>query len=195
MFMVWSAVLAFFLGSMTWSLLEYAIHRWLGHDVRTRGNVFESEHTRHHATGDYFAGTLKKLAAAVAALGVVLVPGWWLVGPVQGAAFATGLAGCYGYYEWMHRHAHTHAPRTAYGRWVRRHHFSHHFSDPRVNFGVTSPIWDFVFGTRRMPGVIVIPRRLLMPWLVEPGTQEIRSEFRHEYAVRGAAAAARQEAA
>jgi sterol desaturase/sphingolipid hydroxylase (fatty acid hydroxylase superfamily) len=193
--MLWSSVLAFFLGGLAWTLLEYAIHRWLGHDARTRPNVFESEHTQHHAAGDYFAPTGKKVAVAVAMLVVVVVPGWWLLGRVPGIAFAAGLAGCYGFYEWIHRRAHTHAPATANGRWVRKHHFSHHFADPRVNFGVTSPLWDIVFGTRRAAGVIVIPRRLVMPWLVEPGAHQIRSDFSADYAIRGAAAAARQEAA
>ena len=59
--MMWSGVLAFFLGGLAWSLLEYAIHRWLGHDARLRPNVFESEHTQHHAAGDYFAPTGKKV--------------------------------------------------------------------------------------------------------------------------------------
>ncbi|MBU6160775.1 MAG: sterol desaturase family protein [Myxococcales bacterium] len=193
--MMWSGVLAFVLGGLTWTLLEYAIHRWLGHDARTRPNVFESEHTQHHAAGDYFAATSKKVVVAVAMLGLLVVPGWWLVGMVRGVAFAAGLASCYGYYEWIHRRAHTHAPLTAYGRWVRKHHFSHHFADPRVNFGVTSPLWDIVFGTHRAAGVIVIPRRLVMPWLVEPGAHQIRSDFSADYAIRGAAAAARQEAA
>jgi hypothetical protein len=43
-------------------------------------------------------------------------------------------------------------PRTRlgwYGRWARGHHFHHHFVDARVNYGVTSPVWDVVLRTRR----------------------------------------------
>ena len=46
-------------GVVSWSLLEYVIHRWLGHDGRFRGNPFGVEHVRHHAEGNYFAPTVK----------------------------------------------------------------------------------------------------------------------------------------
>jgi len=36
-----------------------------------------------------------------------------------------------------------------YGRWAREHHFHHHFVDLRVNYGVTSGLWDVVLRTRR----------------------------------------------
>ena len=57
-------ILALFLGVLTWSLLEYLIHRFLGHEPRTRPNPFAAEHIRHHSEGDYFAPTWKKVLAA-----------------------------------------------------------------------------------------------------------------------------------
>ena len=172
-------------GAMAWTFLEYCIHRWLGHDARTRPNLFESEHTQHHAQGDYFAPAWKKGLAALVALVVVAIPAWMLAGPDRGVAFALGLASCYVFYEVLHRRAHTHAGFGAYGRWVRRHHFWHHFGDPRVNHGVTSPLWDWVFGTWRRPEVIAVPRKLAMPWLVDPATGELRPEFAEGWRLRG----------
>ncbi|TVQ96717.1 MAG: hypothetical protein EA398_15590 [Deltaproteobacteria bacterium] len=176
---------AFFLGALTWSLLEYCIHRWLGHDARLRPNFFEEEHTRHHAHGDYFAPAWKKGSAAVLAFAATLVPAVLLVGVAPGLAYAAGLAGFYLFYEVVHRRAHTHAGFGAYGRWVRRHHFWHHFGDPRVNHGVTSPLWDIAFGTLRKPGVIVVPVKLAMPWLLDEATGDLREEFAGQYRLRG----------
>ena len=34
-----------------------------------------------------------------------------------------------------------------YFLWVRRHHMLHHAQTPDKRFGVSSPIWDYVFGT------------------------------------------------
>jgi len=42
-------------GILTWTLLEYLIHRWGGHDRRFRRTPFGKEHVRHHIEGDYFA--------------------------------------------------------------------------------------------------------------------------------------------
>ncbi|MCA9542885.1 MAG: sterol desaturase family protein [Myxococcales bacterium] len=170
------------LGALTWTFMEYCIHRWLGH--RWKRNVFGKEHTRHHSEGDYFAATPKKLGAASLFLAVTAPPAIWVAGALAGGAWAVGLVGFYGYYEWLHRRAHTHGPRNAYGRWVRRHHFHHHFGDPRMNHGVTSPLWDAVFGTLQEPGQIRVPRKLCMVWLKGPDG-EIPPAFQADYALRG----------
>lgn len=172
-------------GAMTWSLLEYVIHRWLGHDARFRPNLFESEHTRHHGQGDYFAPTGRKVVAALAVGGGLAWLATLLVSASVAVAYVGGLLIAYAAYEIVHRRAHTHPGWGPYGRWVRRHHFAHHFSDPRTNHGVTSPIWDLVFGTYRKPAVITVPVALAMPWLVDEGTGDLRPEFVGDWRLRG----------
>lgn len=164
-------------GVVTWTLLEYVMHRWLGHDRRLRGNPFGIEHVRHHAEGNYFAPAYKKLAAAAVATVVLGAPAIALLGTARGAAYVGGLIGFYGIYEILHRLEHVHAGFGAYGRWARRHHFTHHFVDARCNHGVTSPLWDLVFGTYRRPGRIVVPRKLAMAWLEDPETKNVRTDW------------------
>lgn len=94
------------------------------------------------------------------------------------------MIGFYGVYELMHRRDHTHAGFTAYGRWLRRHHFRHHLVDARTNFGVTSPIWDVVFGTYRAPEQIAVPAKLVMPWLLDPATGAVRAEHADAFVLR-----------
>lgn len=169
-------------GALTWTFMEYCIHRWLGH--RWKRNLFGKEHTRHHAQGNYFAPTWKKGALAAVFLALTAPPAIWTTGWAFGAGWAVGLVGFYLYYEWLHRRAHTHPPRGRYSRWVRRHHFWHHFGDPKVNHGVTSPLWDMVFGTLREPGLIRVPRKLCMPWLMGPDGQ-VPAALQADYALRG----------
>jgi len=171
-------------GVLTWTLLEYVIHRWLGHDRRFRRTPFGKEHLRHHIEGDYFAPTSKKLASAVVVTAVVAPLGIVLAGTGPGLAYIAGLMGFYGIYEWLHRREHTHAGFGPYGRWLRRHHFRHHLSDARTNFGVTTPIWDFVFGTYRAPAQITVPPKLAMPWLIDPATGAVRAEHAATFALR-----------
>ena len=165
-----------FMGALTWTLLEYLIHRWMGHDRRFRRTPFGVEHVRHHVEGDYFAPTWKKLVAAALAGAILSGPAIAVAGAARGVAFVAGLLAFYGAYEILHRREHTHAGVGPYGRWARRHHFYHHFVDGRANHGVTSPIWDVVFGTYRTPGTIKVPPRLAMVWLTDPETGDVRAE-------------------
>jgi hypothetical protein len=174
------------LGAMTWSLAEHIIHQNLGHRFAHNRNFFAQEHVRHHATTSYFAPTTKKLAAAVATSAVVWPLAAAAAGPTLGTAFTLGLMGAYGGYEVVHRIAHTHPPRTRYGRWLRRHHFHHHFHNPAVNHGVTSALWDHLFGTYERPGIIRVPVKHAMPWLLDPETGKVRRQHAADYQLRSA---------
>jgi sterol desaturase/sphingolipid hydroxylase (fatty acid hydroxylase superfamily) len=176
-------IVAALLGVLTWTLLEYLIHRWMGHDRRFRKSPFGVEHVRHHIEGNYFAPTWKKLIAAALFAGVALGPAL-AIGGVVGLGYVAGLVAAYGAYEILHRREHTHAGIGPYGRWARRHHFHHHFVDGRRNHGVTSPIWDFVFGTYERPSIIRVPAKLCMSWLRDPATGRIRSEHAMTYQLR-----------
>lgn len=177
--------LAVLLGILTWSFLEYVIHRWLGHDRRwVRKSPFGIEHTAHHSQGGYFAAWWKKAFAAVVVLGTVGPLGVWVAGPTLGLSYAAAFVGFYLVYELEHRLLHVWAGAGPYARWARRHHFFHHFHDPTKNHGVTSPLWDVVFGTLARPEQIVVPEKLAMPWLVDPATGDVRRALAHDYALR-----------
>lgn len=154
-------------GVMTWSLLEYLIHRFLGHHPKLRPNPFAAEHVRHHAEGDYFAPTYKKAILTLVILGTVTPLGVWALGLWPGLAYSIGLVSMYVSYEVLHRRLHTHAGVGPYGRWARRHHFHHHFESPKTNHGVTSPLFDVLFGTHRPVSRIRVPKKLAMRWLCD----------------------------
>lgn len=172
-------------GMLTWSFLEYSMHRWLGHDRRlVKKTPFGAEHTAHHSRGNYFAPSWKKglfalLVAGLVGLPAVLAGGW---GP--GLGYTGGLIGGYLAYEVFHRLLHVWAGIGPYARWARRHHFYHHFHDPSTNHGVTSPLWDIVFGTRVRAGTIEVPEKLAMRWLAEPGTNVVRAAHAGAYTIR-----------
>jgi sterol desaturase/sphingolipid hydroxylase (fatty acid hydroxylase superfamily) len=33
-------------------------------------------------------------------------------------------------------------------KYLKRHHMMHHFKTPQARYGVSSPVWDVVFGTK-----------------------------------------------
>ncbi len=105
-------------------------------------------------------------------------------GPALGIGVALGWMLGYLFYEMMHWRAHARSPRGRYDLWLRRHHFHHHFGHPMANHGVTTALWDHVYGTFERPEQIRVPRRLAMRWLVDDAG-EVRPEFRDRYLLAG----------
>lgn len=176
-------ILGVLAGAASWTVLEYVIHRWGGHDRRYRRTPFGVEHIRHHIEGNYFAPTWKKLIVAAIVAAVLIGPAILIAGVVAGTSYVGGLLALYAAYEVLHRREHTHPGLGPYGRWARRHHFHHHFCDGRANHGVTSPIWDLVFGTYQKPTTIEVPQKLCMVWLLDD-TGAIRAEHAGTYQLR-----------
>lgn len=181
-------------GAFAWTLGEYVLHRFVMHELAGRG-LPSREHLLHHADPEGNPGRPVLSWIGIVVVGAVLFagPGWWLavaLGAAPGAGLALwgGWLVGYGAYERIHTRCHTHAPRTAYGRWVRRHHFHHHYGHPLTNHGVTTPLWDRAFGTLAAVGHVRVPRRHAMAWLVD-GRGRVRPEHRATYELVGPDAA------
>lgn len=157
-------------GAATWTLLEYLLHRFVFHERRL-GRAASAEHLEHHARVDYFAPWSAKLRLAAIVLPALTLAAWPLAGPSLAVVYAGGVVGGWLVYEALHRAIHVWPGRTAYGRWARRHHLFHHFGDPSRNHGVSSPVWDVVFGTYVPVDEVVVPARQAdkLPWLVRDG--------------------------
>jgi sterol desaturase/sphingolipid hydroxylase (fatty acid hydroxylase superfamily) len=176
------------LGILTWTLLEYVFHRFLGHSKGANKNPFGAEHTAHHSRGNYFAPSWKKALAAVVFTALVLPLASLIAGLELGIAYTAGLIGFYVTYEALHRMMHVYEGFGPFGRWARRHHFFHHFHDPKKNHGVTSPLWDIVFGTYQpVRSKVEVPAKLAMQWLTDPTTGEVKRHLSNSFALRGAA--------
>ena len=65
------------------------------------------------------------------------------------SALLTGLWLGFLYYELVHYRLHLSKADSGLLGYQRQGHFYHHFVDPNHCFGVTSPLWDLVFGTYR----------------------------------------------
>jgi dihydroceramide fatty acyl 2-hydroxylase len=122
------------LGVVWWTLLEYLLHRFAFHK---KGKYLGKRHLAHHAKLDkrrlavapwqsMVGGSLLNAAVFVA------VFGW-----APGGALMAGMLGGYAAYEWIHYSTH----------YLRAYHLAHHHKSPKTRFGVTSPLWDYVFGT------------------------------------------------
>ena len=171
-------------GVASWGTLEYFLHRFVMHVPRGKGRPSKA-HLEHHADPSTFASTAEKAATATAVVVPTFPLARRLVGTSTAAVYVTSFVGTYLGYEVLHRWIHVRAPRTAYGRWARRHHLRHHFGRPMQNQGVTSPVWDVVFGTLdATDGPVRVPRRMAPVWLVDD-EGAVRAEYEDDYVLAG----------
>jgi sterol desaturase/sphingolipid hydroxylase (fatty acid hydroxylase superfamily) len=180
------AALCIGIGMNLWFLAEYLLHRFAMHHLHGRG-IMSREHLEHHVHSSWsFDVTHLMSWTGVAVVGgLVWFPiGWAVAGTAVGILLAVGWALGYAFYEFQHARCHLAPPRGSYGRWVRRHHFQHHFGAPMSNHGVSIPVWDQVFGTRREVERVRVPRRLALPWMLDD-TGALRPEFAEDYELVG----------
>jgi dihydroceramide fatty acyl 2-hydroxylase len=135
--------LIFGAGVFAWTLVEYVIHGVLGHAHRT---FVTGLHEVHHRD-----------PRAVFALGawiptaVVLIGAWAMFGLAAGVIFYGGIVCGFAIYEYVHYRIHFASPWFAGEERLRARHLAHHTREPDAIFGVTTRIWDVVFGTEPSP--------------------------------------------
>ena len=168
-------ILCILLGVASWTLAEYLLHRFLGH-VHKGKNFFKAEHFQHHAIANYFAPAWKKgiLALFVSAGMTILLS--LFIAPVLAISFMAGFTGMYILYERTHFRYHSKEPLAAPFVELRKHHFYHHFHNPLVNHGVTTRIWDRVFGTFVKVYTVKVPKSMKMEWLLSE-EDELKPEY------------------
>lgn len=150
------ALIAAALGWLGFSLFEYVLHRFVFHRAfpDTREGKIEAflTHGYHHAyPQDPDRLVLPPMESVPIALLIATVEIGALGVGVGLAAFA-GTALGYIAYDEVHYLVHHSKPRTRLGRWMRRYHLLHHHPGRArdvARFGVSSPLWDLVFGTYR----------------------------------------------
>ncbi len=139
-------------GLAFWTLLEYVLHRWVFHfepdpaSPLRRDLSFLIHGVHHDWPWDADRLVMPPVAAVVLAVAVGL-PMRALLGTSWFPPAFAGLLAGYLWYDLTHYATHHLRPRTALGEMQRRNHMLHHFKAPHQLYGVTTPLWDFVFGT------------------------------------------------
>ena len=145
------AAALFVVGLLTWGLYEYATHRWVLHrEPKAEGFNLPGNltHLRHHADPNSLQRLNVQLSESVPVCVVYFLAAWGLTGSWQSATHLyTGLIAGYFFYEYLDFQAHHGTSRGRLTRYFRKYHLQHHHYDATVRFGVTSPLFDYIFGT------------------------------------------------
>jgi sterol desaturase/sphingolipid hydroxylase (fatty acid hydroxylase superfamily) len=138
-------------GALWWTLFEYLAHRYFFHLDRWWPRAQPLTflfHGCHHVDPQDATRNVMPLLTTVPLFAGNLA----ILMLLFGQNLALGLAGSIGLayvvYDVTHYACHQCQPRGRIGRYIRAHHLIHHFRNDSANFGVSSPLWDWIFGTR-----------------------------------------------
>ena len=165
-----------------WTFTEYAMHRFNGHDQKGK-TAFSKDHLAHHASLTYFTPKRDKVKRAVLVSAALFPISILLLGMTYGLTFACAYLSAYFYYDFLHWYSHYYPPTTKYGKRVRKHHFAHHFTNPKHNFGVTTVFWDKVFGTYFPVTIVRVPEKRAMCWLYDSQSNQPSQKFTADYKI------------
>jgi sterol desaturase/sphingolipid hydroxylase (fatty acid hydroxylase superfamily) len=129
-------------GTAAWTLIEYAIHRWILH----RMPPFKRLHAMHHARPAALIGTPTWLSA------LLFMALWAALDREIAVLAASGLAAglMAGYLGYAVLHFVLHHRRASPGSWLhaaKLRHARHHRDGADSDYGVSTGVWDRLFGT------------------------------------------------
>jgi sterol desaturase/sphingolipid hydroxylase (fatty acid hydroxylase superfamily) len=141
----------FAVGIATWTLLEYIIHRYAFH-YEPQSRIGKQFHFIVHGVHHDYPNDARRLVMppvvsiplAIAFYGLFLL----IAGHAAPAIWAGFVAG-YLCYDSIHYAIHHLPMKTGILNRLKQHHLRHHFHDDHSGYGVSSPVWDYIFGTNR----------------------------------------------
>jgi sterol desaturase/sphingolipid hydroxylase (fatty acid hydroxylase superfamily) len=138
------AAVSFLAGAFAFSLIEYAIHRWLFH---TPPSFMSTVHAAHHDAPD------EETALPCITSTVMSLAFWAPLYPIAGTGITafviSGVMAGYFWYSVLHHLEHHVRINAVPWRWLKRRWAMHsvHHKLPDKNFGVTTSLWDRLLGT------------------------------------------------
>lgn len=143
----------FAIGWLVWSLSEYLLHRYLFHTLKY-GPGREQNYLVHAYHHDFPDDPYRLVMVPLGSwpLGVVWSAAYYFIlGPQYCWPVLAGTAVGYVLYDWIHFYTHHARPTWGPGKWMRRYHLQHHHGLEDTRYGVSSPLWDYIFGTYMPP--------------------------------------------
>ncbi|XP_024022798.1 dihydroceramide fatty acyl 2-hydroxylase FAH1-like [Morus notabilis] len=137
-------------GVFIWTLLEYSLHRFLFH-IKTKTYWGNTIHYLLHGCHHKHPMDSLRLVFPPVPAAILTIPLWNMIKLLSTtsttpALFGGGLLG-YVMYDVTHYYLHHGHPSKETFRNLKKYHLNHHFRIQNKGFGITSSLWDKVFGT------------------------------------------------
>lgn len=145
----------FLLGLFVWTLTEYVVHRFVFHyhpKSEAAKRFFFLFHGVHHAQPNCKTRLVMPPAISIpggllAYLVCYVIVGVIANAPLWVAPVFSGFIMGYLVYDMLHYATHHLPMQGRVMKYLKRYHMLHHFKTPEQRYGVSSPLWDFVFRT------------------------------------------------
>lgn len=139
-------------GLLVWTLTEYLLHRFVFH-FPARGAagkwLVHLFHGVHHDAPNDKSRLVMPPAGAVIVMAVLWVLFSQLIPAPWAEPFSAFFIIGYLIYDYLHYATHHFRMKHPLLRALKHHHMQHHFTSHDARYGVSSPLWDRVFGTLR----------------------------------------------
>ncbi|HLT06851.1 MAG TPA: sterol desaturase family protein [Cyclobacteriaceae bacterium] len=145
----WLGFVLLLAGFLSFTFVEYMMHRYLYHMLPTNKIKDKVQYTIHGVHHDY-PKDKDRLAMPPFISGLYAVILYYLFTFLMGEYafyFLPGFLIGYALYLGVHYIVHAYQPPKNFLKVLWVNHAIHHYKDPDVAFGVSVPIWDYVFGT------------------------------------------------
>ena len=143
-------ILLFALGVLIWSLVEYTLHRWIFH-YEPRSHLGKQFHFLLHGVHHDYPNDASRLVMPP----VVSIPlaflfylGFLTIFRQSAPAAFAGFIVGYLFYDMLHYATHHFPMKRGVWLWLKKYHLRHHYQDDHCGYGASSPLWDYVFGTK-----------------------------------------------
>jgi 4-hydroxysphinganine ceramide fatty acyl 2-hydroxylase len=141
----------FLIGILGWTLLEYIIHRYIFHyEPKTRwGKLLHFVvHGVHH---DYPNDATRLVMPPVISIPLAIF--FFSLFAFASGRYAPAVSAGFGFgyvcYDSIHYATHHFAMKRGIWLQLKQYHLRHHYQDDQAGYGVSSPLWDYVFRTTR----------------------------------------------
>ncbi|HCA42823.1 MAG TPA: fatty acid hydroxylase [Bacteroidetes bacterium] len=144
-----STLLAFFGGILFWTLFEYVFHRFAFHyhpKSETGKKIHFLVHGIHH---DYPRDSTRLVMPLLVSLPLAVMFYFlfqWIFGVYHFNIFAGFIFG-YVAYDSIHYATHHMKMKNGIGKFLKEYHLRHHYNDDNTAYGVSNPLWDYIFRT------------------------------------------------
>jgi sterol desaturase/sphingolipid hydroxylase (fatty acid hydroxylase superfamily) len=142
-------IISFFCGTFLWTITEYSIHRWAFHyqpKSEAGKRIHFLVHGIHHDYPRDATRLVMPLLVSVPLAFLFYFTFSWLFGVYYLAVFSGFVFG-YVSYDSIHYATHHLPMKSSVGNFLRVYHLRHHYEDDQTAYGVSNPLWDYVFQT------------------------------------------------
>ena len=141
----------FITGLIVWTLVEYVMHRFLFHYMPADKPWAQRLHFIFHGVHHDYPSDAKRLVLPPSVSIPLALAFYFMFNAILPVNYIYGffpafLIG-YLFYDESHYAIHHFNFKGKIWKKIKQHHMLHHYSDPAKGYGVSSPLWDKIFGS------------------------------------------------